>query len=329
MPFVILLLLFGLVGLVTAMEMATFSARKERMVQASESGDRRGTMVHAYQRTPADYLTAIQLIATATNFVVGAMIGANIETPLTAALRGWFPSFPYASETGWILAVGSTTIVALLFTNVLPKHVGFVRANEIALQTAPVMWLWIRLSAPITYVVRKAAKVVTRLIRVAPDEKFRVTEKDIDALLLEGARAGSLDPDEQAIMSRALTLSDVKVGSVMVPAEKVNWIKPDWTPEQIEAQFRLHSHSNYPVGEPEVAKVRGVIRVQDWFLQRNLERAMCEPIFADASDSLLKAMELLRPSESRLLLVRRGEKVVGILTLNDILAHVVGPIRKT
>lgn len=327
--FVILLLLFWLLAVLTAMEMATFSARKERMVQASDAGDRRGTMVNAFQRSPADYLSAIQLVATAANFVIGAMIGVNIEAPLTSALRKWLPGFDYASQTGWILAVGSTTILALIFTNVLPKHAGFVRANEIALRTAPAMWLWIRLTWPITHLVRRATKLVARLLRIAPDEKFRVTERDIDALLLEGAKAGSLDRDEQAIMRRALTLSDVTVGSAMVPEDRVQWVNPDWEPHQIEDLFREHGHSNYPVGKPEVGMVRGVVRVQEWFLCRNLDKATCEAVYADAEDSLLRAMELLRPSESRLLLVRRGERVVGVLTLNDILAHVVGPIRKT
>lgn len=329
MAFVVLLLLFWLLAMLTAMEMATFSARKERMVQASASGDHRGTMVNAFQRTPADYLSAIQFVATAANFVIGAMIGANIEAPLRSAVQQWFPDLDYASEVSWTLAVGGTTILALIFTNVLPKHAGFVRANEIALRTAPIMRLWIRATWPITLLVRKTTKILAQVLRIAPDEKFRVTERDIDALLLEGARAGSLDRSEQAIMRRALTLSDVCVRTAMVPAEKVLWIDPDWPPQKIEQFFRQHGRSNYPVGEAKVGKVRGVIRVQDWFLNRDLVQATRPAIFADAEDSLLRAMELLRPSESRLLLVRRGGNVIGVLTLNDILGTLVGPIQRT
>lgn len=329
MAFVVLLILFWLLAVLTAMEMATFSARKERMVQASSAGDRRGTMVNAFQRTPADYLSAIQLVVTAANFVIGAMIGANIEAPLQAGLKRWFPDLDYAAEVSWTLAVGGTTILALIFTNVLPKHAGFVRANEIALRTAPILRIWIKATWPITLLVRKTTKMFAQVLRIAPDEKFRVTERDIDALLLEGARAGSLDRSEQAIMRRALTLSDVCVRTAMVPAEKVLWLDPDWPPQKIEQFFRQHGHSNYPVGEPKVGKVHGVIRVQDWFLSRDLAQATRPAIFADADDSLLSAMELLRPSESRLLLVRRGEAVNGVLTLNDILATLVGPIQKT
>lgn len=329
MAFVLILFLFWLLAVLTSMEMATFSARRERMAQASQSGDRRGTMVNAFQRAPADYLSAIQLIATAANFIIGAMIGVNIELPLRQALDDWFPGFGQRHYVSWILAVGGMTVLALIFTNVLPKHIGFVRANEIALKAAPIMRGWIKMSWPITLTVRRATKLLAKLLHIAPDEKFRVTEKDIDALLLEGVRSGSLDPTEQAVMRRALHLSEIKIADVMVPREKMQWVDLDWDGKRVEAYFRRYRRSNFPVVKDGPDDVRGVVRVQEWLLDRNLERVMCPPVFASPSESLVEAVERLRPSESRLLIVLEGEKVVGVVTLNDVLAYVVGSIRKT
>jgi len=327
--FLVILLLFAILAVLTAVEMATFSARKERMVQALQAGDRRGSLVNVFQRSPANYLSAIQLIVTAANFVVGAMIGANLEAPTRQVLGQWLPGFAYTPELSWTIAVGFTTILALIFTNVLPKQIGFVRANEIALKSAPLMQFWIRASWPITSLIRLATVAIARLLRLAPDEKHRVTERDIEALLAEGARAGSLDRREQEIMRRALRLSDLPVREAMVPAERIKWLDAMWTARQIERFFREHGSSNYPVGEPRVGKVQGIVRVQDWFLHQGLEGAMTPPVFASADESVLRALELLRPSETRLLLVLRGEKVVGLLTLNDVLAALVGPIQRT
>lgn len=329
MAFVVILLLFGSLAALTAIEMATFSARKERMVQARDAGDRRGTMVNSFQRAPSIYLAAIQLLVTAANFAVGAMIGSNLEAPTRQILKSWLPDFRFTAELSWTLAVGCTTILALIFTNVLPKQIGFVRANELALKSAPVMRAWIRLSWPITSLIRWATVLLAKILRVVPDQKHRVTERDIDALLAEGARAGSLDRREQDIMRRALRLSDLPVRHAMVSADRILWIDPDWTPKAIERFFNEHSSTSYPVGAPHIGKVLGILRVQDWFLNRNLTDSMTPPVFANADDSLLRAMELLLPSETRLLLVRRGDEVIGLLTLNDVLAAVVGPIQQT
>ncbi len=329
MAFFILLVLFWLLGVLTAMEMATFSARKERMVQVAAGGDRRGTMVNAFQRTPADYLAAIQLVATAANFVVGAMIGANLEAPIHLWLEDAWPAFRYLNELSWILAIGTTTVLALIFTNVLPKHMGFVRANEIAVKMAPIMRFWIKASWPITSTIRKTTKALARLLKVAPDEKFRVTERDIDALLMEGVRAGSLDPTEQAVMRRALRLSDVRIEEAMVPRDKVLWLEPAWSDRRILSLFRESGRSNFVVSKGSLDRVLGVVRAQDWLLDHDLDAVMTPPIFAEPEESLLAAIERLRPSESRLLIVRKGERVVGVLTLNDILGQVVGPIAQT
>jgi len=238
--FLVILLLFAILAVLTAVEMATFSARKERMVQALQAGDRRGSLVNVFQRSPANYLSAIQLIVTAANFVVGAMIGANLEAPTRQVLGQWLPGFAYTPELSWTIAVGFTTILALIFTNVLPKQIGFVRANEIALKSAPLMQFWIRASWPITSLIRLATVAIARLLRLAPDEKHRVTERDIEALLAEGARAGSLDRREQEIMRRALRLSDLPVREAMVPAERIKWLDAMWTARQIERFFREH-----------------------------------------------------------------------------------------
>ena len=329
MAYVLIVLLFWLLGVLTSMEMATFSARKERMVQAAEAGDRRGIMVNAYQRAPADYLSAIQLVATAASFVIGAMIGSNVEAPVRGQFEEWFPAFAYRPHLSWIVSVGVMTILALIFTNVLPKHIGFVRANEIALRSAPLMRIWIKASWPITLTVRRTTKMLARLLRIAPDERFRVTERDIDALLMEGLRAGSLDPTEQAMMRRALKLSDTRIGDAMVPRESVHWIDPSWSDRRILEFFRQHEHSNFVVGKGGLDRVVGVVRSQDWLLDHDFERVCSTPVYASPEDSLLTAIELLRPAETRLLVVRENQRVMGVLTLNDVLAHIVGPIRPT
>jgi putative hemolysin len=327
--YVELLFLFWLIAVLTAMEMATFSARRERMVQATESGDRRGRLVNAFQRSPAEYISAIQLLATAANFVVGAMIAANVERPVSRKFEEWIPGFEYRSQLSWFVSVGLVTILALIFTNVLPKHIGFVRANEIALRTAPLMRFWIKASWPITLFVRRTTKALARMLRVAPDEKFRVTERDIDQLLMEGLRAGSLDPTEQAVMRRALKLSDLKVKTAMVPREQVLWIDADWPPQRIEEFLRRNERSNYLVADGRLDKPSGVLRALDWFFERDLRRAMQPMVTAGSNDSLLIALEKLRPAGTRLLVVRDGGRVEGVLTLNDALGALVGPIRQT
>ncbi len=263
-------------------------------------------MVRAFQRTPADYISAIQLVVTASNFVIGAMIGSYIEVPINKQLTQAFPDFAYTSQLSWFLSIGLITVVALIFTNVLPKQIGFVRANEIALQFAPVMRAWIKISRPAMAVLGKITKLTARALHIAPDEKYRVTEKDIDVMLVEGTRAGSIDPIEQAMMRRSMRLSDTLICDVMVPRDAIKWIDAAWSPEEIDNFLRGSTQSNYPVSGGSLEPVLGVLRTQDYFKHRDLGAVMKPVVTAKRSDNLVTALELLRPASTRLLLIMDG-----------------------
>lgn len=286
-------------------------------------------MVRAFQRSPSEYIASLQFLVTSANFIIGAMIGSLFEAPLRNQLAVWLPGSPYIVQFSWGLSLTAITVLSLIFTNVLPKHIGFVKADELALATAPMMHVWIKIVRPFIQLVIKSSSLMAKLLRIAPAQKHRITESDIDVLLLEGTRAGSLDPTEQAVMRNALTLSEVRIGSLMVPIDKVRWIDSRMSSSKIAAFLREGSQSNYPVARGNLSSIVGVLRTQDWFIEQDLSKAMREPVFASHDDSLLHALELLRPAATRLLIVRKGGRVVGVLTLNDVLRHLVGHIRLT
>lgn len=299
------------------------------MIQATDAGDRRGTMVRAFQRSPSDYISSLQLVVTAANFIIGSMIGTLIEAPMRRQLALWLPGNAYLAQLSWGLSLTAITVVALILTNVLPKNIGFVKADEMALATAPVMHRWIRITSPFIRLLIKVSQLATKLLRIAPAQKHRVTEADLDVLLMEGTRAGSLDPVEQSVMRRALTLSEVKVSDLMVPASKALWVDSNWPAEKVTAFLRTNSQSNYPVAKGDLSNAKEVMRTQDWFVTGDLSKAARPAVFASPGDSLLRALELLRPATTRLLIVREDDQIVGVLTLNDVMTHLVGPIKPT
>ncbi|HMS56297.1 MAG TPA: CNNM domain-containing protein, partial [Fimbriimonadaceae bacterium] len=76
------LVLLALVAVLTAVEMATFSARPERMRQANDAGDRRGAMVMVYQRSPIPFITAAQVLTTLATFMTGLITSQLYAEPV-------------------------------------------------------------------------------------------------------------------------------------------------------------------------------------------------------------------------------------------------------
>lgn len=333
MPFVILTTLFVLTAILTAAEMATFSARVERMKQADEAGDRRGIMVLAYQRSPMHFLAALQLLTTGAAFWAGSIMEVSLTAPFEIRLLSLGVSPNWAPSIATISVLTVMTMISLVFTNVLPKQIGFIRANEIALKAAtPMLWV-IRITRPLGWIVTSSVGAWLRARHVSPDEKHRVTERDIRSLVKEGTTRGGLDRREQIIVNRALDLSDIPATDVMTPIQRVDAIDLKRGLEQAEKVVHSSGHSYLPVIDGSFSNLLGTLRTRDWLVHddrslRTLRRLPAPPVYVSQRDSLLQVLEALRPVETRSVFVRdHSGTVVGMITLNDAVARILGPMK--
>lgn len=333
MAFLIVGSLFLLTAILTAVEMATFSARVERMKQADEAGDRRGILVLAYQRSPMHFLAALQLVTTAAAFWSGALMETSFIYPVEVWLSSWGVPAKWVAGSASILVLTLMTLVSLIFTNVLPKQIGFIRANEIALSYARAMRWLIKLTRPLGWIVTSSVNAMLKLRRISPDQKHRVTEMDIRSLIKEGAKKGGLDEREQNIVRRALDLSDVLAEQVMTPVSKLEALDVTRGVQECDRMIHKTTHSFIPVYENGWDKTLGVIKARDWLILRHptmkdLRRLISKPVTVRRKDSLLLVLEALRPVETRcVFVVNKNGVVEGMITLNDAVSHILGPIK--
>ncbi|MBS1714149.1 MAG: DUF21 domain-containing protein [Armatimonadetes bacterium] len=326
-----LALLFVVTGLLTAAEMATFSARPERMRQVAKAGDRRGTMVLSYQRSPVPFLSAGQVLATAGSFVTGAILSQAVTPDLVKALRSAVPW-----TTGQIEAVASTivltvsTVVALVTTNVIPKQIGFDHADDVAVFFAwPFRWL-IRLTRPLAWVVIVAGQVAERVVNRNRPHGSRVTEADLLTLMAEGLRIGALDRKEAGFVVNALHLSDRKVADVMTPVDRIEALDARWGQDRIDAAVRGSAHSFLPVYDGTMDRPVGAVRARDWLTDgrvKGLDALVLPVATLSTDDTAVRLFEALQAKEARLVFVQNGDgNTVGMLTLNDAVALLAGDL---
>jgi putative hemolysin len=332
MVFVVLGLLFVLTALLTAAEMATFSARPERMRQCAESGDRRGTLVLAYQRSPVSFLSAGQVLATAAAFVTGALIQSHIAPPIIA----WLGTFlhwtvPQLEALGSTVALILMTIVALILTNVVPKQIGFDHADKVAIFFSSPFRLLIRLTRPIAWLVTVTSQVFERAVNRRNRLGARVTEADLLTLLAEGIRIGALDHREARFVRHALRLSDLTMKDVMTPIDQVEAIDALWPMNRIIEAVHASDHSFLPVFEGDLDHPMGVLKARTWLAVQDsrpkLESVLMPLVVLRAEDSAVQLFEVLKDKESRMLFVQSKEgKTIGMVTLNDAIQLLTGDL---
>lgn len=319
------------IGVLTTAEMATYSARPERMRQAQAAGDRRGTLVLVYQRSPSSFLASLQVITTFATLGVGALVNSNLSDPIFATFDKFTALGKWREEAAFATAFILATVITLIFTNVLPKQIGFVKANEVALAAARPMRLWIRLMRPLSWVVAQASAILFRVFRIRPDERYRVTEADLVHLLREGRRAGSLDASEAAMVHRVLGLSDLNVTDIMTKRSLIDWVDLNWKADQIERYLCNVPHSFVPVGNGDLDQVTGVLSVRNWLRETRpaMDKMRLMPVVEVNEDSsLLEMLSALGPIETKMVFVRsKSGDIVGMVTLNDAIQGITGPLK--
>ena len=333
MLFVAFGLLFLITGLLTMAEMATFSARPDRMRQRAAAGDRRGRLVLVYQRSPVSFLAAGQVIATAGAFAIGAIMQARVVPGISRWLGGLFDVAQ--SQLDWaaaLIALTLFTLLALILTNVVPKQIGFDHADSVAMLFAKPFRFLISVTRPIAWIVTVTSQAFEKMINRKVGRKVRVTEADILTLVAEGIRIGALDERETAFIKNALQLSELTIGRVMTPINEVEAVDANWTADKIgEAVSRSH-HSYLPVYERTIDRTIGVLRARDWLADPRKHAdllATLDPApTISATESAIALFDVLKSIDARIVMVKGDDgATVGIVTLNDAVRLVAGELR--
>jgi putative hemolysin len=175
-------------------------------------------------------------------------------------------------------------------------------------------------------------RALLKLLRMNTGTRGHISEDEIRLLVAESADQGVIDPDERNMVNRVLRLGDRTVDSVMTPRTRVAWLDASEPLEYNLNIMRETPYSRYPVyrgGEQEVLGVFEAKRLIDQIGaasgQTELFKSLRKPLYVPATARALDLLEEFRDVETALaLVVDEYGDIQGLVTLNDLLAAVVG-----
>jgi Mg2+/Co2+ transporter CorB len=252
-----------------------------------------------------------------------AIFASAIATMLGAHLWG---------DLGVILATISLTIVLLIFSEILPKTLGALKPEAIALpSTIPLQFLlW--LLFPFIWLANGVANAILRWFGVK-------VQKNHDSLSLEELRiavadTSSLIPERyQNMLSSILDLEKMTVNDIMIPRTEVIGIDLANESTSIVEQLSNIHHTLLPVFKDDLENVEGILHMRDIarlvtktkFEIKNIRALMQKPYFIPAGTSLYQQLINFQRNKSRLgLVVNEYGNLLGLVTLEDILEEIVG-----
>jgi len=282
-----------------------------------------------------EYISSVQIGVTLTSIGIGALGEPALASVLEGAL---------GNALGHGVSVAVAVAVAFLiisFAQVLggemvPKFYAIGRAESVARRVARPLSAFTLLFRPLVVGLTRIANGILRLLGVDMSlERGGGSPDELKRLIAESYAGGHLDPGEAGMLTGVFHLHEQEARQVMTPIPAV--VKVDAT-QDVETALRLCVSSGHTrllvTEEDDRDRVRGIVHVSDLARQLMQEgpHASIEPLVHDALivpetkplDDLLA--DLQRERSSMAVVVDEYGRVVGVVTVEDIIEEVVGEI---
>jgi putative hemolysin len=324
-------------GLFVAAEFALVSVRKTRVEEMVRLGLKGAKRVEEAINRLDRSIAATQLGITLTSIGLG-WVGepalARLLDPLfrtvTEAWRG-FATHSVATAVAFLLI----TFLHVAFGELIPKNLALQAPDRTAVWLARPLTAFARLTRPLTLLMSGTAKGVLRLLGYEPvrGEEMVHSVEELLLLIEDTEEAGILDPDQADFVENVFRLSAKRVQDCMVPREKMAVLELHTPPDKVLEAVRSGAHTRMPVYEGTLDNIVGVVNTKDLFYLFSLqgivvlEDALYPALFLRPDEDLGTALRLFRNTRRPMALVRDGDnKILGLLTLEDVLEEIVGDI---
>lgn len=327
----IILLLIVLNGIFAMSEIAVVSSRKARLQRMAEDGSQGAAAALKLHSEPSRFLSTIQVGITSIGILSGAVGEAALADPLTQ----WLSQFPLLGESARVIAL-SLTVVLLTYMSVVvgelvPKQLALLGPEGIAsLVARPMGWLS-RLTAPLVWLFSASSGAILRLFGARRSDEPPVTDDEIKVLMGQGAEAGVFHESEQEIVSNVLRLDEQRVAAIMTPRKDMYLVDLAESEAEVRRQVAECPYARVVVCQDGLDRVLGILQRGDLLkpvLENapfNVRKVLRPPVYVPESVTTTHLLESLRRNRAQFALVidEYGE-VQGLVTLNDVLAAIVG-----
>ncbi|HYO74063.1 MAG TPA: hemolysin family protein, partial [Archangium sp.] len=251
-------------GVFSGAELAVLSVRKTRLSELLEEGNRAAQAVQALRNNPERFLATVQIGITVVGASAAAFGGASIAQRLVGPLTELGLKAETAGSLAVAVVVGLVSYLSLVLGELVPKSLALRFSEGYALFIARplrgVSWV----VQPLVWFLTASSNLILRFFgdRTTFTES-RLSPDELQQLVEEAARSGSLDPRAGEIASRAFELGNIPLSAVMVPRSRMVALRRHSSAEEIKQVLLERGHSRMPVYEESLDNIVGYVIAKD------------------------------------------------------------------
>lgn len=314
-------------------EAAITESHKTKLERIADSGNRKARLALQIIEEPNQLLATMQIGITLTSLVIGALAGAKLTPVLTIVLASIAGINGYADILALLCSIMIIMYLVLVLGELIPKQIAANIPEAIVIKFATILTHLESMARPLVNFLKGSTAFILLFIGVNPSKETTVTEEEVRTLIEQGTEDGTFEKSEQAMVDRIFRLSDQNACALMTPRTQLLWLDLEDSQEHNLAIIQENSDTIFPVGRDSLDNFIGILYTKDLLtaiLKKQpirLQQHVRKPMFIPKSMQSFKILENFKASgiHEAVVLDEFGG-VVGLITMTDIIAEVVGDI---
>ena len=266
-----------------------------------------------FKDDPERPLTAILTLNTIAHTVGALGVGTQVEA---------------IHDGQYAMAVASAllTIGVLLFSEILPKTLGTLYWKSLCVPSAYMLrvliWLLIWVVVPI--------EIVRRMFPTSEQET--VSREELVALADIGEAEGTIEEDEEKVITNLLRLREKLVSEILTPSVVMNTVSSNWTVDDARREIPIMTHGRLPVIGESIDDVLGIVLRSDILRKAAADEddvlmtELMRPVtFCLDTESVDLALDILLDRREQIMVVKDEFGTTrGLLSMEDIIETLLG-----
>jgi CBS domain containing-hemolysin-like protein len=328
-------------GFFVAAEFAMVKLRATKVEAIAEQHGWRGHILRTVHNQLDAYLSACQLGITLASLGlgwVGEPAFAELLTPLLGMLG--IESEKLVHGIAFFIAFFIISYLHIVVGELAPKSWAIRKPELLSLWTAAPLYTFYWLMYPAIYLLNASANAILRIAgqgEPGPHHEHHYSRDELK-LILHSSRARDPSDQDMRVLASAVEMGELEVVDWANSREDLVHLALDARLDDVFALFRRHKYSRFPVYDEASGNFVGLLHIKDLLLQLSLFEMLpskfnlaelMRPIERVTKHMPLSALlEQFRQGGAHFALVEEADgKVVGFLTMEDVLEVLVGDIQ--
>ncbi|UCG35855.1 MAG: DUF21 domain-containing protein [Candidatus Omnitrophota bacterium] len=286
------------------------------------------TLRHRQDKGDKKAKKAYQLLSRPEKFLATTLVGTNISLVVSSSLlTSVLIRAGIANSNLWTTVLFTPLVV--IFAELVPKNIGRYFKEDFSCRVASLIIFFEKLFAPLVVGIGALSRFLLRgIIGKAKPRSLFVTKEEIRSLVSEIERGGGIDRGEKEAIEEVFEFGRDRIKDVFVELKRIAGVDYTDSSESISEIVKGSGFTRYPVFKNK--KIIGYINVYDLFYNPGQSwHLFIRPITkVGMNQKLYEVFTNLKAKKESMALVLKGNKIYGIITLEDLIREILTSIIK-